>query len=202
MKVHVEADAAGRRYRSAVVYLTSEEPVRGELALELREGVAVTGCWPRWPDEMGERSAVWRIETYPRNFGERVLHSFGIRLDLEGEANLSAEVVRWSVEGGVAALEARRGEGLRAFVGPLAPGYRVLRFEGRLSTIEASGLAYLVLEGQRVALELDAKGQGVLAGHLEYDPLPEELPFELKLRGARAAGVEKVLAVRLEDLHT
>ena len=201
LKVHVEADAASSGCRSAVAYLTSEEPFEGVLELRLREGIAVTGCWPRWPDEMSERSAVWRVEPYTRRFGNRVLYSFGVRLDLEGGVELSAAVDRWLAEGGIVELEARRKGGLRAVVGPLARSYRVLSSKGILRAVEAAPFTYIVLEGDCVAVRLHTEEQGVLAGHLEYQPSFEELPFELELKGFTVASVESVLLARLEDLH-
>jgi len=198
LKVHVEADAAGPKYRGAVVYLTSEKPFEGALTLALREGVAVTGCWPRWPDEMGERLATWRVEPYVRRFGNRSLYSFGVRLDLEGKAELSAKVDKWSAEGGVIELEACRGGGLKAVIGPLTRGYRVLSFTGSLRSVEAAPLAYMVVEGERVALRISAMGS--VTGHLEYEPPPSEMPFELRLEGFRVTSAERELLVRLEDL--
>jgi hypothetical protein len=200
LKIHVEADAASSSCRSAVVYLTSEEPFEGILGLRLKEGTAVTGCWPRWPDEMGEQSAVWRVEPYTRRFGNRVLYSFGVRLDLEGRVELSAVVDRWLAESGTVELEARREGGLKAVIGPLARSYRVLSSRGVLRAVEAAPFTYLVLEGDRVAVRLHTEEQGVLAGHLEYQPSFEELPFELELKGFTVAGVESVLLARLEDL--
>jgi hypothetical protein len=197
LKVHVEADAAGPRYRGAVVYLTSREPFEGVLRLELREGVAVTGCWPRWPDKAGERSAAWRVEPYVRRFGGSALFSFGVRLDLEGRAELSASVGRWSAEGGVVELEAGRSGGLRAVVGPLAPGCKVLGFRGSLRVIEGA-LTYVVVEGEHAALRVSASG--LVTGYLEYEPIPCEMPFEVELKGLRVTSVERTLIVRLEDL--
>ena len=201
LKIHVEADVAGPRYRDAVVYLTSEEPFEGALTLKLREGVAVTGCWPRWPDEMGEQSAVWRVEPYTRRFGNRVLYSFGVRLDLKGRVELSAVVDRWLAEGSVIVLEARREGGLKAVVGPLARSCRILSFKGILRMVDATPFTYIALEGDCVAVRLHAEEQGVLAGHLEYEPSFEELPFELELKGFTIASVESVLLARLEDLR-
>lgn len=200
LKVHLEADVASSNCRSAVIYLTSEEPFEGVLGLRLKEGIAITGCWPRWPDEMDERSAVWRVEPYTRHFGNRVLYSFGVRLDLEGRVQLSTVVDRWLAVGSIVELEARRKGGLRAVVGPLARSYRVLSFRGVLRAVAAAPFTYLVLEGDRVAIRLHTDEQGVLAGHLEYQPSFEELPFELELEGFTAASVESVLLARLEDL--
>ena len=198
LKVHVEADAIGPRYRGAVVYLSSEEPFGGALVLKLRGKVAVTGCWPRWPDVMSERSAAWKVESYVRRFGARLLYSFGVRLDLEGVAELSASVDKWSAEGGTVELEACRSGGLKAVVGPLAPGYRLLSFKGSLRVIEAAPSTYVMIEGERVALQVNASG--LVTGHLECVPLPSEMPFEVELKGLRVTSVERTLIVRLEDL--
>lgn len=198
MKIHVEADAAGLKYKSAVVYLTSEKSFGGALALKLKEGVAATGCWPRWPDEMGERFASWRVEPYVRRFGDRLLHSFGVRLDLDGRAELFARVDRWSAEGGVVELEASRSGGLRAVVGPLARSCEVLSFEGSLRTVENAHLMYVVVEGEHVALRVSASG--LVAGYLECEPVPSELPFEVEVRGFQVTSEERVLLLRLEDL--
>jgi len=198
LKVHVEADAWPPRFRDAVVYLTSEGPLSGEVVVRLREGVAVTGCWPRWPDEMGERVAVWRITPYERDLGGRRLLSFGVRLELAGEARLAVSVVRWEASGGVLRLEAAREGGLRAVVGPM-PSFRLLGSRGSVSTLGSPPARYVEVRGERVALEVAARG--LVAGFLEYEPSEGELPFEVEVRGVGLGRVERVMVIRLPDLE-
>ncbi len=201
LKVHVEADAEPPRYRSSIVYLTADEPIEGaELVVRLKGGVAVTGFWPRRPDSADERGAAWRVDAYPRPFGDRVVYSFGVRLDLDGEARLSARVARWRARGPAVELEAAREGGLRAVVGPLAPGFRILGSLGALSLVGEPAARYVVVEGGLLRLELEVPPSPVVAGYLEYPPDPGELPFDAEVRGAEVSEVERTLVARLRDL--
>lgn len=201
LKVHVEADAALLEYREAVIYLTAAKPVSGaEVEVELREGVAITGCWPRWPDRMEERVAAWRVETYPRDFEERVLHSFGLRLDLAGAFKPTAHILRWELRERVVELSAERGGGLRAIVGPLAPGFRLIEWRGRLARLESLAHSYVTLKGESIRLLLELGDQLLVSGRVEYVPNSREAPFEVKLKGVRAGEREETLSLRLDDL--
>lgn len=202
MKIHVETDARPPTYRSAVVYATADRPFEGAaIIIRLKDGVAVTGCWPRWPEVMSGRSALWRATPYPRAFGDRTLYSFGIRLDLMGEAPITARVAEWRVEGGIVTLEASRRRGLRAAVGPLLPGFVVLDSRGAAKLIGGSSAYYVLVEGTDVRVRLKAPPQETASGFLEYEPEALEMPFEVRARGLDLLVVERVMVVRLWDLQ-
>ncbi|MEM1810063.1 MAG: hypothetical protein QW448_04845 [Thermofilaceae archaeon] len=202
VKVHVEADADPPAYRSAVVYVTLGEPLEGvEILLRLREGVAVTGCWPRWPDRMGEREALWLATLYPRRFEGGIVYSFGVRLDLQGAPPEVLGNLRWGLRGRAIVLEAVREPRVRALVGPLRPGFKVLSSLGRLEVVGEPLARYIAIEGRSVALELEAPGQSVVSGYLEFEPEDGEMPFEVEVLGLTNPVFERTMIVRLRDLH-
>ncbi|MCS7104362.1 MAG: hypothetical protein NZ954_02195 [Thermofilaceae archaeon] len=203
VKVHVEADVQTLEYKGAVVYVTSTEPLEGcELTLKFKKGVAVTGCLPHWPNRIEENEASWKVLFYPRIFEDRILHSFGVRLDLKGYVKLTAKVTKWNLNGCLVELEAARDAGLKAVVGPLASKYRIVDFKGSLNTVSSLNLSYILVEGSYVNLVLETFEQGMLAGHLEYEPSPVEIPFKLTLTGLNNNyRVSKYLLARLKDLY-
>lgn len=201
MKIHIEADSEPFAYREAVVYITLDELVEGvELHLRLKEGVAVTDCWPRWPDRMGEREAVWFATLYPRRFEGGILYSFGVRLGLKGGAQTTIDALKWRAEGRAVVLEAIRGLGLRAVIGPLLPGFKILGSHGEVGIVGERGAQYVVVEGEAVSLRLELEEQGIVGGFVEYEPEPTEMPFEVEVRGIANPIFERKMVVRLQDL--
>ncbi|RLE88960.1 MAG: hypothetical protein DRJ67_00610 [Thermoprotei archaeon] len=203
VKVVVEVDEASRKYKSSVIYLTSPSPFSGvRICVTLKPSIAITSCWPRWPDLIEGRRAVWVASSYSRDFGGRRLYSYGIRLELGGRARLPVVVRKWGRRGGLVELEVEGPEGLEALVGPLAPGYSILRARGRISTCPLQGRAYVFVreEGGLLSLALNVGLQGLLTGQLMYEPSPDELPFTLKVETLGPVEYEYSLVLRLADL--
>lgn len=202
VKVVVEADAEEKVFRNAVVYLTSAKPFRGvELAVALREGLAVTDCWPRWPDDIQDLRLTWKAQSYPRHFTSRVRHSFGVRLRLSGPANLSARIREWRYAGGLVRLEASRPGGLKAVVGPFAESARVLEREGGLTRVSSGGVKYFIVKGERVQLSVEAVGGYVTTGYIEYAPGNLEMPFDVEIKARGRLRFKRQLIARLSDLY-
>lgn len=202
VKIHVEANTDPPAYREAVVYVTLGEPVEGvEIVLRLKESVTVTNCWPRWPDRMGEREALWLATLYPRRLKWGVVYSFGVRLDLQGRLDASLEAVKWEVEDRKVILEAVRKLGLKAVVGPLRPGFGIFDSLGEVEIVRGHGAGYIVIEGGNVAVKLKVAEQGTVSGYLEYEPEASEMPFEVEVRGLTNPTFERTLVLRLPDLH-
>jgi len=203
VKVVIEVDEAAREYKSSVIYLTSLSPFSSvKVYVELRPYVAVTSCWPKWPDLIEGRRAVWIASSYPRDFGGRRLYSYGIRLELRGKARLPVLVRKWRRSGRLIELEAEGPEGLEALIGPLAPGYSILRVRGRASTCPLQGCAYVIVREEEglLGLALDVGSQGLLTGQLMYRPGLEELPFTLEVEDPKPLEYEYELVLRLADL--
>ncbi|MEM1508365.1 MAG: hypothetical protein QW291_02685 [Thermofilaceae archaeon] len=203
VKVVVEVDAEERVFRSAIIYLTSTKPFRGtELIIELRDGLAVTDCWPRWPDDIQDLRLIWKSNSYPRYFNpSKTRYSFGVRLRLSGPANLSARIHEWRYGDGLVKLEASRSEGLKAIVGPFTENARVFEKEGALAWVSNGGIRYFLVEGKCVRLYVEANGGYITTGCLEYTPKDLEMPFSVSIKTRSRSRSKKLLIARLSDLY-
>lgn len=203
VKIVVEADAEEKVFQNVTIYLTSIKPFKGtELTVKLREGLAVTDCWPRWPDEIQDLCLTWKSYSYPRYFNSsKIRYSFGVRLRLSGPADLSARIHEWCYGKGFVKLVASRSGGLKAIVGPFTENSHILGSEGALTWISSHGMKYFLIRGEWVRLCVEAIGGCMLTGYLEYVPEDLEMPFSVSIKTKEQIHSKKLLIARLSDLY-
>ncbi len=199
----MELDALTGQLNFATIYFTSDQDFTGEsIELVLGENIGVKDVWPRWPEDISEKSARWVANAYPRYLGSKKVYSFGIRLGLIGYYKPPVRVEEWRIDRGAIKLRALTPISTRLFIGPFIDDVKPRLWRGRLEEEYRGNVIYLVIETSEqgeIHLEIPAPLQPLVAGFFEHKAPLEVLPVIPRI--SRKSVFHSYLIMRLPDLE-